>query len=169
MSGLTPPNERLKGIPPNDPADGMNDETRAITNGFSTSPTPQKRGEPCSCISNNRPGEYQTTEAVKLVPPFPTKAFGEKDKPHKPIFVDACIVPILKHLWQHNIYTVNSCCGHNQTAPSIVVENWTHPDNAKRIKQVIAEIDDRPFQIKCWKLVDAEYDPKSNSGGSNNE
>jgi len=38
-------------------------------------------------------------------------------------YIDNCILPELKDLWQKDIKTTESCCGHNKTNGYISVEN----------------------------------------------
>ena len=48
------------------------------------------------------------------------------------VWIDACIAPVIKHLWDNNVHTEGSCCGHNGRfgTPSIVLavgeENYSH-------------------------------------------
>lgn len=109
----------------------------------------------CKCVSSaiGKTTKWQTDKQVKLIPPFPTRPFGGKSTPHKPIYVDACIVKVLKYLWERNIYTKSSCCGHNTQNPSIVVESNLPEESAKIIRKLIAEVDDREWEICSWKLI----------------
>ena len=113
------------------------------------------REKKCKCISLaiGKSSKWQIDKSVKLIPPFPNRPFGGKPTPHKPIYVDACIVKVLEYFWERNIYTKSSCCGHNTANPSIVVENNLAEENAKMIHKLIAEIDDREWEIYSWKLV----------------
>lgn len=114
-----------------------------------------KKEKMCKCVSSaiGRITKWQTVKQVKLIPPFPTRPFGGKQTPHKPIYVDACIVKVLKYLWERNIYTKSSCCGHNTHDPSLVVEDNLGEESAKMIRELIAEVDDRDWEICSWKLV----------------
>ena len=105
------------------------------------------------CISSNRPEEWQTREQVILEYPFVDRPFGEKSPEPKKIPIDACIAPVIKHLWEHNIVTRNSCCGHGYKNPEIIVDENTHPQNADMIRKLIAEVDEREFGILSWKLT----------------
>lgn len=69
------------------------------------------------------------------------------------VFIDACIANVIKHLWDNGIATLNSCCGHNRVAPSIVVQQNCTDDEAENIRQTIAEVDDRDWVILSWKLT----------------
>lgn len=107
----------------------------------------------CKCISQNRPNKTQKVPCVKIIPPFPNRPYGSVSTPHKPVLIDACIVKVLEHLWVNNIYTLNSCCGHNWGNPSIVLENNTHEENAEVVRKLIAEVDKREWDIQTWKLI----------------
>ncbi len=109
----------------------------------------------CKCISGaiGKPSKWQTVNSAKLIPPFPNRPFGGKQTPHKPVYVDACIANVLEYLWERNIYTKSSCCGHNTQNPSIVVDENLAEENAKMIRKLIAEVDDREWDIHSWKLV----------------
>ena len=109
----------------------------------------------CKCISSaiGKSNNWQTDKEIKLIPPFPNHPFGGKPTPHKTIYVDACIVNVLKYLWERNIYTKSSCCGHNLHKPSIVVKDEMNKENVKIIRKLIKEVDNRKWDICSWKLV----------------
>lgn len=46
----------------------------------------------------------------------------------KKVYIDKCILPEIRVLWRKGIHTTGCCCGHNKTAPSIVVTNKYHND-----------------------------------------
>lgn len=98
----------------------------------------------CDCLSYNQPHEDQKTEAVGLVP------FWDKNAV---ISVDACIAPVIKHLWEKEIMTLGSCCGHNKTLPSIVVFDNLDKEDARKIREIISEVDGRTWSILSWVLT----------------
>lgn len=67
--------------------------------------------------------------------------------------IDACIAPVIKKLWDNNVWTIGSCCGHNGVfgIPSIVLGEGE--DNYTRIRELIKEVDDRHFELTQWKMV----------------
>ena len=73
----------------------------------------------CDC-KNIEIGSYKNSVLVKN--PFTKKR----------IYIDRCILPEIKILWRKGIHTTGCCCGHNKTAPSIVVTN-KYRDNMVRL------------------------------------
>ena len=67
--------------------------------------------------------------------------------------IDACIAPVIQHLWDNDVWTIGSCCGHGGEfgSPSIVLGE--NEDNYTRIRGLIAERDDRRFELTQWKRV----------------
>lgn len=94
----------------------------------------------CNCKSYNA-GTGETPEV-----PLQHKTNGTA-------LIDACIAPVIKHLWDNNIWTINSCCGHNGLfgMPSIVLGE--NEENYHHIKKLIAEKDPRTFVLSQWKRV----------------
>lgn len=70
----------------------------------------------------------------------------------KTICVDNCIADVIKYLWDKNVATLGSCCGHGKTNPDIVVGE--NEKDYERILSLIAEKDSRKWTIKQWQLVD---------------
>ena len=68
------------------------------------------------------------------------------------VCVDACIADVIQHLWDNNIQTLNSCCGHNKERPSIILESYVTDDDVKNIREIIRQIDQRDFKLMAWKL-----------------
>lgn len=95
----------------------------------------------CSCHSYN--GDTGTVKEILLTSPD-----GEKT-----VAIDACIAPVIKKLWDNGIWTIGSCCGHNGKFgfPSIVLSESV--DNYTKIRELIAEVDDRHFELSQWKRV----------------
>ena len=55
------------------------------------------------------------------------------------VSVDCCITGAIKKLWENNIWTINSCCGHNgaySDRPSIVLDHPPSKDEALRIREL---------------------------------
>ncbi|MFK4897368.1 hypothetical protein [Lactococcus petauri] len=103
----------------------------------------------CNCYSYNAVcGEDKETELKAPV-------IG------KSIFVDACIAKVIQHLWDNDIWTESSCCGHigadnrpeywGSAGPSIVLGSTV--DNYSRVRELIAEVEDRRFELSQWKRV----------------
>lgn len=100
----------------------------------------------CNCVSYNQPKVNQKTKEVVL----PNPDWSSKDCG---ICVDACIVDIIKKIWEHGYITENSCCGHNERKPSIILNDNTTVNEVESIKELIAREDGREFDILQWKLV----------------
>lgn len=67
--------------------------------------------------------------------------------------VDACLAKVIKHLWNNGITTLNCCCGHGgriAKKPSIILGENEDPVHARKL---IAEVDNRLFELKQWKLT----------------
>lgn len=67
--------------------------------------------------------------------------------------IDACIAPVIQHLWDSGIWTIGSCCGHGGVLgrPSIILGE--HEDNYSHIRKLIKEKDSRYFELSQWKRV----------------
>lgn len=109
----------------------------------------------CKCVSNNRPRPEQTDQLVRLEVP---RAFTPEAEHPRSVSIDACIAPVIKHLWDSGIWTLNSCCGHNglfgDSRPSIIFDQNLTQEKADEIRRTIAEVDDREFRILSWVLTD---------------
>ena len=101
---------------------------------------PDHDDKPCTCHSYN-PDTGDKDEV------------GLLNQGGETVWIDACIAPVIKHLWDNEVYTEGSCCGHNGRfgTPSIVLavgeENYSH------IRELIAEKDDRYYELTQWKRV----------------
>lgn len=103
----------------------------------------------CNCYSYN--AGCGKDKEIELKAPFTGKS----------VFVDACIAPVIQHLWDNGIWTESSCCGHigvdnrpkywGGAGPSIVLSSAV--DNYTRVRELIAEVDDRQFSLSQWKRV----------------
>lgn len=71
---------------------------------------------------------------------------------NKKIYIDECILKVMKHLWENKIITLGCCCGHGIHKPSIIIsDDYTRKDIIK-IHELINEIDGRDFEIGKWEL-----------------
>lgn len=106
----------------------------------------------CECKSYN--GDFGETPAVKLKMPIYSIPAGEPEQvEYKDVMIDACIAPVLKHLWANRIDTLSCCCGHNGKfgGPTIVLAEGV--DNYRMVRKLIAEVDPRNFELSQWKRV----------------
>ena len=67
------------------------------------------------------------------------------------VSLDACIADTIRYLWDNGVSTQGSCCGHNRTTPSIVLADGE--ENYSRIRKLIAEKDDRYYELSQWRRV----------------
>lgn len=63
------------------------------------------------------------------------------------VCVDKCIAKTIEGLWRRDIMTLNCCCGHNETNPSIIIH---HLDDPIHTLAVLKAIDDRNFLVGRW-------------------
>ena len=98
----------------------------------------------CTCISYNRPKDWQTEPEVIL-------ETGRTDRPT--ICVDACIAPVIKHLWDNGIETLGCCCGHNVEIPSVILDEHMR-GKEETVRYLIGEIDTREWRVLMWQLVE---------------
>ena len=63
----------------------------------------------CNCPKGTKVQEYQNTVELKA-PEWSSKKY---------IVIDKCIAPEIQALWDHNVRTSGSCCGHHIYEPYI--------------------------------------------------
>jgi len=92
----------------------------------------------CFCQSYNRP------DLGGNIPPVVMKHRLVKKEG---VCIDACMVSIIQKLWDNEIQTLGSCCGHNSKAgpPTVIVS----PEGALKAKQLV----EGHITIMCWELV----------------
>lgn len=94
----------------------------------------------CNCYSYNWcVGE--TPEVVLNVPDFIFKLTSRDT-----VCIDACIVDDIRKLWSAKVVTLNSCCGHNKVAPSIVLEDQVEETTVKTVRSLVGT----RFQLLSW-------------------
>ena len=99
----------------------------------------------CKCISYNQPKKYQKTPARKMSILYGIGADGKKV--FKYVFIDECIADDLQKLWDNNIMTSASCCGHNTKPKNVVLSD---EKDYKKAKKLLPD-----FEIYYWKLVNS--------------
>lgn len=85
--------------------------------GFSTSLSPQKRGEPdfSTCFCEDI--DYQTyAHVVGMKKPF-KEGWDAVNVP-----IDVCIATEIAELWHKGVVTLNSCCGHQKSPSNVIVD-----------------------------------------------
>ena len=85
---------------------------------------------------------------------------GEYDPTIK---IDECIVPVIQKLWDNEIITLESCCGHGRKRPHVVISTI---ENMLYAGEIINEVDNRSWEIhKIGPLT--YYTTPSHSFGKN--
>lgn len=99
----------------------------------------------CNCASYNAatPGDPEVILTIK-------DYFPEMISDRETVCVDRCIAPVVQLLWQAGIWTLNSCCGHNKEAPSIITEQ---PD-AERALSLLLKGGFPQVRVLAWNLCD---------------
>ena len=72
---------------------------------------------------------------------------------NRSVAIDREIAEVIKHLWENNIQTLGSCCGHNKEKPNIVIETSYSSEDIKKIRNLIFEKDSNAWDILQWKLI----------------
>lgn len=101
----------------------------------------------CKCHSYN--GDFGETKEVIL--DMLTSVSPEGQKTYKKVAIDACIAPVIEHLWNKGVNTIGSCCGHGNNSPSIVLGQGA--ENYSQIREWIKEKDNRWFELSQWRRV----------------
>lgn len=109
--------------------------------------TQMTRNKQCKCWSYN--GNFGTVKPAKLK--MLTAILPDGTREYKDVNIDACIAPVLKHLWDNGVFTAGSCCGHGDKPPSIVLADGE--DNYSRIRELIKQKDKRWFELSQWRRV----------------
>lgn len=99
-----------------------------------------------NCKSYNK--QYGEVEEVVL----PRPSFLPDGERVNGVPVDACIADVVTHLWQNDIVTLGSCCGHGKEAPSLILAQGER--NYEDIERLINELDSRHWSLKQWQLVE---------------
>lgn len=99
----------------------------------------------CNCHSYNRDTGSEPEAILDMAQYFP----GTEDAKEQ-VCIDACIAKTVESLWKERIFTRGSCCGHNNRPPSVVLESAI---DAEKARKVIAEVDNREFDLLAWVLT----------------
>jgi len=100
----------------------------------------------CNCHSYN----WDIGEEPNVILNLPDNI--DTARKSRTVCIDACIVDVIKFLWENNIQTLGCCCGHNKEYPNIVVESGYKENDIKYILNLISKIDDRNWDIFQWRL-----------------
>ena len=99
----------------------------------------------CNCHSYNQQSEGAPN--ITLTVPRNIRHYTDG---RKKVCIDACIADVIQALWDRNLPTLNSCCGHNELPSSIVIPEAFAPE---RYLNALREID--PFRV--WIVTRHEY------------
>lgn len=94
----------------------------------------------CNCKSYNL--EIGTVDEEILSPPFQDRT----------VCIDSCIKDLVLMVWSAGIITRGSCCGHNNSNPSLILDGITTDEQLEIVKVIIKDNDTREFDILMWKL-----------------
>ena len=68
----------------------------------------------------------------------------------KGICLDACIADTISKLWEVNISTISSCCGHGLKSPSVVL---SEDQCMRECYNELKNIDARDWEISRWERI----------------
>lgn len=101
----------------------------------------------CKCKSYNK--NWGSTPNVILDLPDWMLTYKE----NRTVAVDACIVHVIKYLWDKKIETEGCCCGHNRFKPHLIISSGYNDKKIIRVFNIIKEIDDREWDICQWRVT----------------
>lgn len=96
----------------------------------------------CDCHSYNMDSGVVSEVVLRNVP----VGIGKKS-----VCVDACIANVVRHLWDSDVLTQSSCCGHNLEGPSLVLEDGLSQTDVDEIRGIIAQVDTRTWRLLSWR------------------
>ncbi|MFJ7174548.1 DUF551 domain-containing protein [Citrobacter freundii] len=111
--------------------------------------------KPCNCHSYNR----QDGEVPNVILNVPENIRIYTDG-RENVCVDACIADVISQLWQEDLPTLNSCCGHGREAPAIVIPQDAEP---KKYLDMLSRIDARSWVVSRWERVEYVHTTTSSS------
>lgn len=109
----------------------------------------------CNCHSHAT-GDGLTSERIV---PHPTE--------DRTVCLDACIAPLVLHLWDYDIPTLGSCCGHGKNAPSIVLSSAI---DAPRALRLLHRYDpEYRVEVLAWVLASFGVSRETEGGSDHGE
>jgi len=90
----------------------------------------------------------KSDDIILKLPDFIARIKGSSD-----VSIDREIAVAIKHLWDNDILTLSSCCGHKIKNPSVVIWDGYGQVSIEEINRLIKDVDDRDWDIFQWKLV----------------
>ena len=106
----------------------------------------------CTCRSSNRPDIGETPERI-----LDPNEYFKWDVPAKKVAVDECIADEVLALWKAGIWTMGSCCGHNDFWDrSIILDEG--------VIVIPFSLVSKKTKLQQWRLVDLTLiPPKENN------
>lgn len=110
----------------------------------------------CNCKSYNWEVGDQPEVVLDIAAYFPESA------KENGVCIDACIAESVKALWKEGIFTRGSCCGHNKTPSSVIIENAS---DLKKAQTVLAGTNIESIMV--WELATYPVMPEPPKGKQN--
>lgn len=85
---------------------------------------------------------------------IPSEIFKHTCRENQEVTIDPCILRVIEYLWDDGWVTLGCCCGHNKAAPSIVLAESYNDIEVREIKNRIASIDNRRWELMQWRLIE---------------
>lgn len=96
--------------------------------------------------------DNERRETILAVPAFLAKRLPENKKT---ICIDLEIAHTIHFLWTNEIETLGCCSGHGKEDPSVIISEHYTDEDAGRIRRLIRTVDQRPWRVLQWRLVEA--------------
>lgn len=100
----------------------------------------------CTCHSYN----WDEGEIPNVVMTVPDHIRQHTDG-RETVCIDACISDAISSLWERELPTLNSCCGHNRQEPSVIIPDGADPE---QYLAALAEVDARAWVVSRWERVE---------------
>lgn len=100
----------------------------------------------CDCKSYNK----DIGSRPEVIIPLPDGLATHRQ--NRTVCIDACIAETIRHLWSHRIETLGCCCGHGKEGPSLIISEGYQADDYLTIRNLIADVDLRKWNILQWQL-----------------
>lgn len=84
------------------------------------------------------------------------KHFGRQTENQYIVTIDSCIASEIAWLWHHEVITLNSCCGHNQATPWVIV----HSRSVDQMKRLGYESQAMMLEDKSLRVTDVSACPR---------
>lgn len=76
-------------------------------------------------------------------------------KQNRTVCIDLCISGTIQHLFNRGIQTLGCCCMHGKGNPNLIIaEEYKSEESKQKIKDLIAQVDNRNWDILQWNLIE---------------